>query len=165
MKSISLVTGLVILSLVAHSGIAGGPSSLTWRTFDAGMAEAQRSNKKVLIDVYTDWCGWCKKMDASTYTDKSLTDYLNRHYVVIKMNAERSTTVTYRGREYSERELAASFGVTGYPATVFLTSSGDPITLYPGYAEAKDFRHVVSYIAEDHYKTRKFDEYLSTVKD
>ncbi len=134
-------------------------TKLRWWSFNDGMAEAQKSGKKVMIDVYTDWCGWCKKMDKDTYSDGSVADYLTKKYVAVKLNAESSKTLEYRGKAYTERELAQAFGINGYPSIIFLTESGDPITVYPGYADAGHFKTVLSYIAEDHYKTTKFDEY------
>ena len=78
--------GIVVLFLVGlHIPlIAGENSSLKWKSFDEGMAEAKKSNKKLLVDVYTDWCGWCKKMDASTYGNAEVAAYLNQQYYKFK---------------------------------------------------------------------------------
>lgn len=134
-------------------------SSLKWRSFNDGIAEAKSSKKKVLIDVYTDWCVWCKRMDANTYSDAGVAEYLRKHYVLIKLNAESNRKVNYKDGEYTERELAAAFGINGYPSTLFLKSDAEPITIYPGYADAKQFKKVLSFIAEDYYLTKKFEEY------
>ena len=143
---------------------AAAENNLKWKTFNEGIAEAKKTNKKILVDVYTDWCGWCKKMDASTYGSNEVSKYLNERYVVIKLNAESEKKLNYKGKEYTERELAGAFGITGYPSTLFLKHDGEPITVYPGFADAKKFKEVLSFIAEDHYLTKKFEEYVSTVK-
>jgi thioredoxin-related protein len=103
-------------------------------------------------------------MDANTYSDNHVSDYLLKKYVLIKLNAESQQRLTYQGKSYTERELAAAFGVTGYPTTLFLKSNGEPITSYPGYADATMFRNVISFIAEDHYLSKKFDEYCASQK-
>ncbi|MEK9136508.1 MAG: thioredoxin fold domain-containing protein, partial [Bacteroidota bacterium] len=139
---------------------AGEKGQLKWMSFNEGVAEAKKTGRKVMIDVYTDWCGWCKKMDKDTYADAGVADYLNKKYVAIKLNAESSTKLKYRGQSYTEQELSAAFGVTGYPSIIFMQSDGEPITVYPGYADADKFKTVLSYIAEDHYKTTKFQDYV-----
>jgi len=143
---------------VASAGERAGPK---WMSFTEGLAEAKNTNRKILVDVYTDWCGWCKRMDAQTYADKDVAGYLNKMYVVIKLNAESSKSLMYDGQQYTERELAGAFGISGYPATIFMKSTGEPITLYPGFADAARFKTVLSFIAEDHYLTTKFEEYTA----
>jgi thioredoxin-related protein len=136
------------------------PSEMRWNSFDAGMEEARVSHKKVLVDIYTDWCGWCKKMDSNVYTDPGIREYLSKNYVIIKMNAEGSGKVHYKGQEYSPAQLAAAFGVSGYPSTLFMKENAEPITLLPGYAEAPMFLLVLSFIAEDQYQKKQFSDYL-----
>jgi thioredoxin-related protein len=135
---------------------------LKWVSFNDGMAEAKKTGKKVMIDVYTDWCGWCKKMDKDTYANGDIADYLSKEYVAIKINAESGNRLQYRGKSYTEQELAGSFGVNGYPSIIFLAHDGEPITVYPGYADAGKFKLVLSFIAEDHYKTTKFQDYVGS---
>jgi thioredoxin-related protein len=134
--------------------------AIQWNSFDAGMQKAKASHKKVLVDVYTDWCGWCKKMDSEVYSDPGVKDYLSKNFVIIKMNAEGNGKVHYKGLEYSPGQLAAAFGVKGYPATLFMHEDSEPITLLPGYAEASMFRLILSFIAEDQYKKKQFSDYL-----
>ena len=152
-------SGILVLAtlLFATHSLAG--EKLKWRSFNDGMAEAKKSGRKVMIDVYTSWCGWCKKMDKDTYSDATVADYLNKKYVAIKLDAESSNSLLYQGKPYTERELAEAFGVNGYPSIIFLNETGEPITVYPGYADAGKFKTVLSYIGEDHYKTTKFEEY------
>ena len=134
--------------------------NLRWESFNGGIEQAKTSHKKVLVDVYTDWCGWCKKMDQNVYTDQGVKDYLSKNFVVIKMNAEGDGTLHYKGKDYTPAQLAAVFGVTGYPTTLFLKDDSEPITVLPGYLEAPMFLHVLSYIAEDQYESKQFDQYL-----
>jgi len=150
-----------MVSLLAES-FAGDKNQLKWLSFDEAIPVAKEAGKKVMIDVYTDWCGWCKKMDKDTYADPTVVDYLDRKYVAVKLNAESANKLQYQGKTYTERELAAAFGVTGYPSIIFLSDDGEPITVYPGYADAKKFKVILSYIAEDHYKTMKFEDYAGS---
>jgi thioredoxin-related protein len=155
MKKLVLVVLLLSFSSVSFA------KDLQWKNFNDGIAEAKKSGKKVLIDVYTDWCTWCKKMDAVTYTDTKVKAYLEKNYVLIKLNAEGAGNIMYAGKSISPAAFAQQMGVDGYPATLFLKGNGDPITILPGYSEPKMFIHVISYIAENQIGKRKFEDYLS----
>jgi thioredoxin-related protein len=152
---------VLLVLLAAALNLQAGEKSLTWYSFNDGLGEAKKTNRKVLIDVYTDWCGWCKRMDVHTYANAEVAGYLQKRYVVVKLNAESDRTLTYKGRQYTERELAAAFGIDGYPSTLFLRADGEPITIYPGFADAKQFMNVLSFIAEDHYLTTTFQDYVA----
>ena len=131
-----------------------------WNSFDAGLELAKINHKKILVDVYTDWCGWCKRMDEEVYSDPRVKEYLEKNFVLIKMNAEAKGTIHYKGKIYSPPQLASAFGVTGYPATLFLKDDSDAITLLPGYMEAPMFLHVLSFVAENQYGKKQFNQYL-----
>jgi thioredoxin-related protein len=146
---------LFVFSAVSFS------QGLPWKKFNDGMAEAKVSGKKVLVDVYADWCKWCKKMDAVTYADKKVTSYLEKNYVLIKLNAEGTESITYLGKTISPSDFAQKMGVDGYPATLFLKSNGDPITIAPGYSEPGMFIHVVQYIGDNQIGKKNFDQYLA----
>ncbi len=150
---------LVIFCVLAITSISLSKEP-QWKQFNAGIAEAENSGKKILVDVYTEWCGWCKKMDATTYADKKVSEYLANNYVIIKLNAEGNEKISYAGKSISPAEFAQGMGVNGYPATLFLKSNGEPITMLPGYAEPDRFLHVLSYIGENHYEKKKFGDYL-----
>ncbi len=162
MKSIVVV--FVIAAVTLTGVLIAQPkkssAAVQWNSFDAGLEQAKTSHKKVLVDVFTEWCGWCKKMDSEVYTDPVIKDYLSKNFVIIKMNAEADGKIHYKGVEYSPAQLAAAFGVNGYPATLFLREDSEPITLLPGFVEAPMFIHVLSFIAENQYEKKQFSEYL-----
>lgn len=157
MKQFSLL--LLVMSFLFSSFLQAGDPQ--WKKFNPGLAEAKKTGKKVLVDVYTDWCTWCKKMDANTYSDATVKEYLKKNYILVKLNPENDSDVLYEGKKYSAAEFSQGMGVTGYPATLFLQSDGTPITLLPGYAEADMFIHVLRYINEERYLKQKFADYLA----
>lgn len=155
---------LLLFLFVGSIALAQGPvhtKNINWNKFDSGIANAKKSGKKVLIDVYTDWCTWCKKMDATTYEDAKVQKYLKKNFVLIKLNAEGSGKISYAGQSLSPAEFSQGMGVNGYPATLFLNSDGTPITILPGYSEPGMFIHVLSFINEEQYKHKKFSDYLA----
>jgi thioredoxin-related protein len=134
-------------------------AELKWKPFEAGFAEAQQHEKKVLLDVYTDWCKWCKKLDQDVYNDQRVISYLSQHYTVVKLNAEDNTNVTYKRKTSTKAELAGAFGVNGYPTIIFFDSKGDPINSLPGYVDADKFLTIAKYIGEDYYKTVTWEKF------
>jgi thioredoxin-related protein len=142
-----------------------GAAAIKWHTFDEGVALARQENKKILIDVYTDWCVWCKKMDKDVYTNGSVGELMASNFIAVKLNAESQKGVTFDGTPMNESSLAGTMGVTGYPTVVFLDPSAKPITKISGYVEPKEFTSVLRFIGEDHYKSKSFDEYKNAAKN
>jgi thioredoxin-related protein len=141
----------------------GSPSSdLDWLGYGEAVRQGEEKQKAVLIDVYTDWCGWCTKMDRDVYGDAAVQEYLAAHYVIAKLDAEASDTHPLQGREATEREIARAYGVTGYPATVFLNPEGEVITVLAGYVDKDRFLLVLEYIHERHYESRSWEDFLSS---
>lgn len=138
------------------------PSPVSWKSFNEGAALAKNSDKKILVDVYTDWCSWCKKMDAEVYTNPKVVEVLNDHFVAVKLNAESNNPVSFGGHTYTEAEFARRLGVTGYPTTLFFDSNSNPITDFAGYAVADRFSKVLDFIGRDYYKTTSFQDYMKS---
>ena len=124
------------------------PPGIAWRAWDRGIEESRATGRPVLVDVYTDWCGWCRRMKAEVYTRPEVRDYLEDHFVLIELNAESSDPARYEGKAYTSRSLAARFGVSGYPTTVFLRPGGDHLVSVPGYLESPRFLQVLRYIGD-----------------
>ncbi len=94
------------------------------------MAQAKEAaiaqNKPILIDFYTEWCGWCKRLDKDTYANAKVIEAA-KNFICVKIDAEK------------EKQLTASYNVRGFPSTVFLKSDGSLIEVVPGYLPPKDF--------------------------
>ncbi len=157
-----VLTGAFLLTIGEPRMTNAQTGELKWTNYTQGVREAAAMNKKVLIDVYTDWCGWCKKMDSDTYTDQGVKSYLNQEYVLVKLNAESNNKETLDTMQVTDAQLASAFGVNGYPTTVFLTSDGQPITAAPGFMKPAEFLNILRYIAGDYYKKMEFQEYLKS---
>ncbi len=143
--------GLFIFFLIVT--VLSANNNLKWHSFDEGLAKAKKENKFLLVDFYTDWCGWCKKMDAETYTDKSIVKLLNEQFVLVKLNPEKEGTVNYNLETYSNQQFAGAAGVSGYPATGFFESTGQFIGVVPGYLDVTNFTDLLSKIvAKDYMK-------------
>jgi len=134
--------------------------ALTWHKYDEGLAKAKKEKKHVLVAFYTNWCGWCRRMDKSTYADEEVEKVLNQSYVAIRVNGQSKEKVEVDEKKITEKELAKKFRVRSYPITWFLKHSGEKIAPYYGYADAPTFLNVLNYIKDDLYDKISFDEYL-----
>ncbi len=146
------------LFLLHPASALAGPA---WRSWDAGLREAATSGRPVLVDVYTDWCGWCRRMDRDVYARADVQDYLTRKFVVVKLDAESDAAVRYEGRAHTSRSLAERFGVTSYPTTLFLSAKGAPLGSVPGYSPPRDFLLLLRFIGDGHAaRGEKYEDFL-----
>ncbi|MCS6832099.1 MAG: DUF255 domain-containing protein [Flammeovirgaceae bacterium] len=142
---------------------------IEWLTFEEAVERCKKNPKKILIDVYTDWCGWCKKMDKDTYEHPTIATYINKHYYAVKFNAEQKEPVVFDNYTFKfipqgrggYHELAASLlqGQMSYPSTVFLDENLRLIQPLPGYYNAKDFDPILKYFIEGMPKNMSWEEY------
>ena len=80
------LAGLVALMML--SSLTTTAQEIQWMTWDQAIAKNNENPRKIMIDVYTDWCGWCKRMDKSTFVDTAVVNYVNKHFYAVKFNAE-----------------------------------------------------------------------------
>jgi len=138
---------------------------------------AQKENpKKVLIDIYTDWCGWCKRLDATTFKDPKIIAYLNEKYHCVKLDGEAKETIMYRGVDFKfvnagrrgYHQLASGFmqGKHSYPTLTVLDENLDILQIFKGYQKAEDFLPILMFLGDNVYKTKSWQEYkVATNKD
>jgi thioredoxin-related protein len=176
MKKITiLLTILFFTTSLSFSQGDGNTEKIKWYSFEKAMKLNKKNPKKFFIDMYTDWCGWCKKMDQTTFKDPVIAKYMNENYYPVKFDAERTDTVMFQNRMYvnpnptgrrSSHELARALlnGRMSYPSFVFLNEEGQPITIVPGYQKAAGFEPILHFIAEEAYKNQSWEQYQQSFK-
>ena len=172
MKLRRLYSILLLLPLLAFN-TSDTPSPVGWFTFEeAVLASQQEGQRKIFIDVYTDWCGWCKRMDATTFSDPAVAEILQNKFYPVKFNAEQREPITFNNHTFNfvprgskgYHELAATLlnGKLSYPTVVFLNEKFEIIQVLPGYRKADEFLKIVTFIGEDHYLTTSWDDFSKT---
>jgi thioredoxin-related protein len=143
------------------------PPKIKWMDFESAVALGEKQPKKLFIDVYTHWCGWCKKMDASTFLNDTVANYINTNFYAVKLDAETKDTLHFRGTqfvyvpEFKSNELAVSLlnKQMGYPSYVFLDEKFGMLKVVPGFLPTETMMPVLKFYAEDNYKVQSFEDF------
>lgn len=157
--------------------------AVQWMEFDAGLKAAAATGKHVMVDVYTDWCGYCKKLESETYSEEGVRRVLAESYISIKLKGDsgKKLKVTARPVEFqgknllqfvttdsaSATEAALSRGAlkaAGFPTIAFLAPDGRLITTRAGYVNAELFTHIINFIKDDLYEVMTFDDYVQSLE-
>ena len=132
---------LLFLALnLALLGTVQAQEQIQWMKFEEAIAANEKNPKMILVDVYTDWCGWCKKMDKDTFTDPKVIAHFQENFYAVKLNAEDTKRkFPFMGRTFTEAEMAASMRVNSYPNFVVIEPGLQNIAQLPGYREPAAF--------------------------
>jgi thioredoxin-related protein len=132
----------------SSSGVPAENSGVSWVKYDEGMALGKKDGKKILINFYADWCGYCKKMNKEIFTKGEAADFINQNFVPVRINTD------------SEAQLAEAYRVSGLPTTWFLDKDGEGILNIPGYLPKEMFLSYMKFVQTDSYQNMSFREYM-----
>ncbi|MBI1308039.1 MAG: DUF255 domain-containing protein [Bacteroidetes bacterium] len=144
-KLIKLVPVLLLLLTVSFTE-SRQTAEVNWVHWNDGFARASKEGKIALIDTYTAWCGWCKKMDATTYMSAGIQERIEKYFVPIKFNPELSDTYNVGDTTISGRALLGALSQgrsSGYPTTFFYVPAKNVMYQYPGYMDSVQFAQVL----------------------
>jgi len=164
---------IVLVSVMLFCGLSSfaQTAQIKWMSISDAEKLMAKDPKKVIVDIYTDWCGWCKRLDATTYQDPSVVDYINKNYYAVKFNAESKDNIVFEGTTYSydpSRRVNSLTNVlmgnsNGYPTTTFLNEKLEVISVVPGYQQADMMSNILHYFGENHYLNTDWNTYLSSL--
>lgn len=145
---------------------------LNWLTLDEAAAQLSKQKKPILVDLYTDWCGWCKVMDKNTYTNEQVIQYIQQNFYPVKLNAETRDTLRWRGKTFAynpaykvnEYAVLITQGKLSFPSTIILPADGSQPQAIPGYLRVNDMELVLKYFGEGHFGKAPFNEYQAAFK-
>jgi len=146
---------------------------IEWISFSKAMELNKIAPKKIFIDFYTDWCGWCKRMDATTFANQMVVQYMNEHFYAVKFNAEKEEPIavgdsiykinTAAGRN-GTHQLAITLlnGKLSYPSFVFLDEKFNLLSPLQGFQTPDQFEAPLKYFGENVYLRNSWADYQKT---
>lgn len=168
MRSIFTQISLLFIVLIGFNAQA---QEINWISWDEAvqLSKTDASPKKIFVDVYTDWCGWCKKMDKNTFQNPEVSKYMQNNFYMVKMDAEGKDPIEYQGKTFKYipsgrrgyHELAAALlqGRMSYPTVVFLDEKLNMLSPVPGYQQVEPFMQIAKYFGENIYKDQDWKSY------
>jgi len=166
-----VLTVFSVLLLVASSHAQNSETDglVKWLTLKEAQEKNKAFPKPFIIDIYTDWCGWCKHMMRTTYSNPNLAAYINANFYPVKFNAETKDTIEYNGKVYkplskdpkTPHELAVKFLGSGlsYPSTMFVTNNYEYNLLSQGYLEDKKIEPLLVFMTENVWRNVQYGEF------
>lgn len=103
------------------------PKSIKWYSYTGGKYQSNNSNKPMMVDVYADWCGWCKTLDEETYSDPRVIELAVDDFISVKVNGDYDS------------DFAMRYGIRSYPTILFLDPDGNELHRVIGFRNADRF--------------------------
>jgi len=162
---------VILCLLLVSTANTINAQEVNWLTWDeaAQLAATEKNPKKIFVDVYTDWCGWCKKMDKDTFQNAEVATYMTENFYMVKLDGEGKEPIEYKGKTYKfvpsgrkgYHEFAAALlqGRLSYPTTIFLDEEMNMLSPVPGYQKPKPFLNIAKYFGDNIYKEQDWKTY------
>ncbi len=165
---------IIILAFLAFSFVLFAQDGIKWRTLTEAIELNEKEPRNFVIDVYTNWCGWCKRMDANTFSNEVIADFVNENYYAVKFNAEQRESLTMGDRTYKfvsngsrgyhEMAVILTRGRLSYPTIVYLDKELRHLDVVPGYVDAEQFEVYLAYFNNGADKKTTFDKFAADFK-
>lgn len=147
-------------------------AELPWLSVSQAQKKWDVEKRPVLVDVFTDWCHYCKVMDKTIWSNPLVTAYVEKHFYPIKFNAESKIPATWMGKTYEFKAtykvhmLAAEWllGNMVYPSTVIIPPNGGEPVIIPGVIELEELEPILHYFGEDHYQNIEWKAFKAAYK-
>ncbi|WP_296313725.1 thioredoxin fold domain-containing protein [Winogradskyella sp. UBA3174] len=155
---------------------------INWITIEEAIALQKKEPRKIMMDVYTNWCGPCKMLDKNTFQNPDVVEYMNKNYYAVKFNGEGNASVTFKDKTFgnpnydpakanrrnSAHEFANYLKVSAYPTMVFFDEEANYITPITGYLKPQQLElYLKMFKADEHIgmdTQEKFNEYFKAFK-
>ena len=168
---------LLIITLFAMFSVCDiAQEKINWMSIEEAAERCAKEPKMVFIDVYTDWCGWCKRMDRSTFANPVIAKYMNEHFYAVKFDAETLDTITFQGQQYvgfiredgkkGSHRLARTLlsGKMSYPSYVIMNEEMRTLQVIGGYQTEQQFEPMIHFFGDGAYKVMSGEDFLKDFK-
>lgn len=126
--SIVVLTFFFVITIGCDENRAGDTGNLTWHpTLEKALKIAKEENKYVLVNFTgSDWCKWCKKLNAEVFTQKAFEDYAKENLVLVKLDFPQTIEQSPQTKQYNN-SMMYKYGVRGFPTILLFNSNGKGI--------------------------------------
>ncbi|MCB0780018.1 MAG: thioredoxin family protein [Flavobacteriales bacterium] len=184
MRTLLLASLILPIGLYAQTAAktTADKAGIKWLTIEEAQTKAKSDPKPLMVDVYTSWCGPCKMLEAKTFSDPKLAEYVNKHFHPVKFNAESGNPVDFKGQKLENPEfdpartagrngthhltyaIANVNGRIAYPTVTYLDSDLNVLAPVQGYLTPEQMEPILNYFGEGHYKTKDYQTFMGTFK-
>ena len=134
-------------------------TEIEWLSYDVGLARAKKEGKHLFIDFATKWCGYCKKMDRTTFKEPEIISMLANNFIAVKVDGDSKKELDIDGYKITERNLTTKdFKVRGYPTFWFLDAAGTKLGSVSGYQPATNLKNYLEYVRDKKYEEENKDD-------
>ncbi len=184
---------LLVFAALAVLAVNAQNTAIKWHTFEEAVRLNKTEPKLIFIDLYTDWCGWCKVMDRTTFADTVIANYMNKNFYAVKFNAEGKDPVKFYGpmQRYDSLKkervtvmdtvvfkheptagrngthtlaMALTDGQLSYPTFVILDNNFQRLDIIKGYQQAPAFETQITFYGSGSNSTTPFQDYMNNYK-
>ena len=173
---------IILLLFTVLATVSISAQEINWITLEEAVALQKKNPKKIIMDMYTTWCGPCKMLDRNTFGNEDVAKYINENYYAVKFNAEGNDTVNFKDKTFtnpnydpakargrnSSHELSRFFQINAYPTLVFLDENADFIAPIKGYKTPQQLELYLKMFKQDDHKEmttqEAFDAYYKKFK-
>lgn len=170
---------LLFLSIILLPiGMMAQTAQINWMSIEEAVEAQKTQPRKIMIDVYTHWCGPCKMMMKNTFTDKNVINYINKHYYAVKFDAESPDDITFKGNTYSNpdyvpnkpgrngvHQFSRALNVRAYPTLVYMDEELNVLAPISGYRTPPQLELYLKFFAQDKHKEVKTQEEWQDYQD
>ena len=146
---------VAVLAVFVITAFKANNAEVNWLDFNKGYELAKKKNKIMLVDVYTDWCGWCKRMDKDAYAKPNIAATINDDFVAVKFNPEITNVscvfegITYTGEQWAG--VISNYQISGYPTTIFIYPKTKKSEVVVGYKNPEQMAPILADMKKKYY--------------
>ncbi|SMD33762.1 Thioredoxin-like domain-containing protein [Reichenbachiella faecimaris] len=120
----------------SHANV-NNDEQINWNDLESAQTLSIESPRPIFIEFTAKWCGWCKKMEKTTFRDDKVIDLLNEKFYAVKVDFDSPTLIEFQGENFTGKQLAKHFGISGLPTMIYISSDQKNSETIVGYKTAK----------------------------